>query len=85
MPKRRNTQWHQKGQELQMKRRSNDTTYPSVGALASELGISRQAAYSALRQGVIPHIRIGKRFVLPRAAIAEWLRTAGKLGPTGLN
>jgi hypothetical protein len=30
-----------------------------------------------LRRGIIPHIRIGKRFILPRAAIAEWLRTAG--------
>ena len=53
------------------------TTYRSVDELASELGISRHAAYNALNRGVIPHIRIGKRFVLPRAAIAEWLRTAG--------
>lgn len=55
----------------------NQTTYESVDELAKELGISRQAAYAALHRGVIPSIRIGKRFVLPRAAIAEWLRTAG--------
>ena len=55
----------------------NRTTYGSVDELAKEIGISRQAAYLALRRGVIPSIRIGKRFVLPRTAIAEWLRTAG--------
>jgi len=57
--------------------RRNETTYESVDELAKELRISRQAAYAALHRGVIPSIRIGKRFVLPRAAIAEWLRTAG--------
>ena len=30
-----------------------------------------------LRRGEIPHIRVGRRFILPKAAIAEWLRTAG--------
>jgi len=57
----------------------NETTYASVDELAKELRISRQAAYAALHRGIIPSIRIGKRFVLPRAAIAEWLRTAGNL------
>lgn len=60
-----------------MRRQPNGTTYPSVDALAEELGISRHAAYAALRRGTIPHIRIGRRFVLPRSAIAEWLRSAG--------
>ena len=55
----------------------NRTTYRSVDELAKEIGISRQAAYAALHRGVIPSIRIGKRFILPRSAIAEWLRTAG--------
>jgi excisionase family DNA binding protein len=51
--------------------------YRSVDALARELGISRQKAYTSLRTGKIPSIRLGKRFIIPRAAIAEWLRTAG--------
>jgi excisionase family DNA binding protein len=57
-------------------------TYTSVDALASDLGISRQSAYAALRRGQIPHIRIGKRFIIPRSAISEWLRSAGG-GVTG--
>ena len=61
--------------------KENRTAYESVDELAREIGISRHAAYSALRSGVIPNIKIGKRFVLPRAAIAEWLRTAGNRDP----
>ena len=52
--------------------------FPSVDSLAEDLGLSRQATYTGLRNNTIPHIRIGKRFIIPRAAIAEWLRTAGK-------
>jgi excisionase family DNA binding protein len=51
--------------------------YPSVDALAAELGVSRAKVYTALNNGTIPAIRMGKRFILPRAAIQEWLRTAG--------
>jgi excisionase family DNA binding protein len=54
----------------------NATTYDSVEELAAELGISRATAYVGLRNRRIPSIRIGKRFVIPRAAIAEWLRSA---------
>jgi excisionase family DNA binding protein len=48
--------------------------YQSVEELAREIGISRQSAYAALRNNTIPHIRLGKRYILPKAAIAEWLR-----------
>jgi excisionase family DNA binding protein len=51
--------------------------YRSVEALALELGISRQSAYSALRNGLIPSIRLGKRYILPRAATSRWLAEAG--------
>lgn len=56
--------------------RSSTATYGSVELLARELGISRQAAYAALRRGEIPHLRIGKRFILPRTAIENWLASA---------
>lgn len=58
---------------------TDKSVYPSVDALAEDLGISRQSAYAGLRDGTIPSIRLGKRFVIPRAAIAEWLKTAGKV------
>jgi excisionase family DNA binding protein len=53
-------------------------TYRSATELAEDLGLSERSTRAALRRGEIPHIRIGRRFILPRAAIAEWLRTAGR-------
>jgi excisionase family DNA binding protein len=55
------------------------SVYESVDSLARELGISRSVAYKGLRTGKIPSIRLNKRFIIPRSAIAEWLRTAGNL------
>ncbi len=45
------------------------STYPSVAALAADIGLSERSTRDALRRGVIPHIRVGRRFILPRAAI----------------
>src|ERR1700733_11108429 len=58
----------------------SESTYRSVAALAADLGLSERSARGALRRGEIPHIRVGRRFILPKAAIAEWLRTAGVSG-----
>jgi excisionase family DNA binding protein len=57
---------------------ANSSIYGSVDELANELGISRQSAYAALRLGKIPSIRLGKRFIIPRSAIAEWLKRPGE-------
>ena len=51
-------------------------TYANVDELAQELGLGRLTVYAALRNGTIPSIRVGKRYILPRAAIAEWLKSA---------
>jgi excisionase family DNA binding protein len=59
------------------------STYRSVTELAEDIGLSERSTRAALRRGEIPHIRIGRRFILPRAAIAEWLRTAGRAGENG--
>jgi excisionase family DNA binding protein len=54
---------------------ANASVY-DVEQLAQELGISRQKVYAHLRTGDIPSIRLKKRFIIPRAAIQEWLKTA---------
>ena len=59
--------------------------YQSVEELAREIGISRQSAYAALRNNTIPHIRLGKRYILPKAAIAEWLRNPAAFDPLAPN
>jgi len=56
-------------------RQDSRSVFASVDALAEELGISRPSAYAGLRSGTIPSIRIGKRYILPRVAIQEWLRS----------
>jgi excisionase family DNA binding protein len=55
-------------------------TYASVEHLAHEIGVSRHACYAAIRKGLIPHIKIGRRIILPKAAISEWLKNAGREG-----
>ena len=53
--------------------------FPNVEALAAALGRGRGATYRALRAGRIPAIKISaRRYLLPRAPILEWLRTAGQ-------
>ena len=52
------------------------SAYPSVAALANDLGLSERSIRTALRRGEIPHIRVGKRYILPRSAIADWLKSA---------
>jgi excisionase family DNA binding protein len=61
----------------------NDSTYGSVAILAADLGLSERSTRSALRRGDIPHIRVGRRIILPRAAIADWLRSAGGMREAG--
>jgi excisionase family DNA binding protein len=45
-----------------------------VEELARLLGVSKTAIYAGLKSGVIPGIRLGKRWLLSRAAIGEWLK-----------
>lgn len=46
----------------------------SVDEAAELLGISRTLAYDAIRKGEIPHIKIGKRILIPRVGVDELLR-----------
>ncbi len=48
----------------------------TVEETASLLGIGRNSAYAAVRSGAIPTVRIGKRYLVPKVALAEWLRSA---------
>jgi excisionase family DNA binding protein len=56
---------------------ANRETY-TPDQLAELLGVGRTAIYKGLRDGTIPSIRFGKRFIIPKAGIAEWLKKTGK-------
>jgi excisionase family DNA binding protein len=46
---------------------------------AQVLGISRTSAYAAARRGELPTVRIGRRYIVPRAAL-ERLLSQGRGG-----
>lgn len=48
----------------------------TVPQAARILGIGRSAAYDAARRGDIPTIQIGRRVLVPRAALARMLEGA---------
>ncbi len=45
----------------------------TVDEVAERLGIGRNAAYEAIRRGELPALRIGKRIIVPRAALDRLL------------
>jgi len=68
-------------------KRNGSTQTPATftpDELALVLGISRNGVYTALRNGTIPHVRIGRRFVIPRKAVESWLVGIGtQMSSTG--
>ena len=45
----------------------------SIEEAAAELGIGRNGAYEAARAGQLPTIKIGRRLLVPRAALDRLL------------
>jgi len=57
----------------------NEKLVLTVKETACRLRISRGLAYEAIRQGIIPSIRIGWRILIPRKALEEMI-TSGTPG-----
>ena len=57
----------------------------SVVEIARSLNIGRLAVYAMLEQGIIPAIRLGRRWIVTRSAYKQWERTCGVRSGTGLN
>jgi excisionase family DNA binding protein len=49
----------------------------AVPEIASRLGIGRLAVYAMLEQGILPGIRLGRRWIVTQAAFERWERTCG--------
>ncbi len=49
----------------------------SVPEIAQRLKIGRMAAYSMLEQGIIPGVRLGRRWIVTRRAYLTWEKTCG--------
>ena len=52
----------------------------SVNECAKMLKISRGSAYQGCLTGEIPHIKIGRRILIPRVALLRMLEGNGKPG-----
>ncbi len=52
----------------------------SVVEAAEMLSISRNLAYEMIRQGRIPHVRLGRRVLVSRAGLEQWLARETGLG-----
>ena len=52
----------------------------SVPEIAQRLQIGRLAVYSMLEQGIIPGVRLGRRWIVTRRAYLTWEDTCGLRG-----
>jgi len=57
----------------------------SVPEIAGRLNIGRLAVYSMLEQGIMPGIRLGRRWIVTRHAYEQWERTCGMQVGAGLH
>jgi excisionase family DNA binding protein len=49
----------------------------TVEEIARRLEIGRVAVYAMLEQGIIPAVRLGRRWIVTRHAFENWERTCG--------
>jgi excisionase family DNA binding protein len=49
----------------------------TIEDVALALGVNINTAYAAARKGELPVIRVGRRYLVPRAAFAKMLEGAG--------
>lgn len=55
-----------------------DTPVMSVEEAGELLGLGRTAAYESIRRNEIPHLRFGRRIIVPRAAVLKMLEAAAQ-------
>lgn len=51
----------------------NGSATLTVPEMARRLGIGRNTGYEVVRAGLVPSLRLGKRIVVPRAALEKLL------------
>lgn len=64
-------------------RKQLDRLTYTVEEAATVIGISRSLAYEAVARGEIPHLRVGRRVLIPRGWLEEWIGGASAGGAPG--
>jgi len=49
----------------------------SIAEITKRLAIGKMAAYEMLEKGILPGIRLGRRWIVTRQAYEQWERTCG--------
>ena len=57
----------------------------SAVEIAHRLNIGRQSVYSLLERGIIPGVRLGRRWIITRHAYEQWERSCGMQARAGLH
>ena len=52
----------------------------TVPEIAKRLNVGRLAVYAMLEQGIIPGVRLGRRWIITRHAYEQWEHTCGRPG-----
>jgi len=55
----------------------------TVQEAATLLGIGRNSAYEAVKTGTLPSVQIGRRILVPRAALEQMLMVPSETGDGG--
>jgi len=61
------------GDALVLRPRADERLVYSVAEAAAVLGISRAHGYDLVARGELPHLRLGRRVVIPKRVIEELL------------
>jgi excisionase family DNA binding protein len=56
----------------------------TVEEIAERLDIGRQAVYAMLDRGILPGVRVGRRWIITRHSYEQWERTCGTRAGAGL-
>ena len=60
-----------------------DAAVLTVVEAAGVLRISRNLAYDLIAQGRLPHLRLGRRILIPRQGLELWIAKEAGLPPDG--
>ena len=73
-----------KGPEREVMVMAQPRSRMSIAEIARRLAIGERAVYQMLEQGILPGIRLGKRWLVTRHAFESWEKTCGLRSGPGL-
>jgi excisionase family DNA binding protein len=56
----------------------------TVAETSRLLRISRNMAYDLIRQNALPHVRLGRRILVPRHGLERWIECQAGLGDSSV-